>query len=225
MKSIIGRKHIKLYIINATKIAAEIGLGGRTNTILQSAFFRITGIIPAEDAVKYMKDAALKSYGKKGENVVNMNYAAIDRGGEYIEVKIPAEWASITAKFENPGKGRLAPSFVKEIADVVNAQEGDTLPVSAFLPYADGTMPAGTSAYEKRGVAVSVPVWNGDTCIQCNNCAFVCPHAAIRPFLLTADEAPAAEAAGVKFTDGKANLKDYKFVMAVSVADCTGCGN
>ena len=225
VKSIIGRKHIRLYIINATKIAAEIGLGGRTNTILQSAFFHITGIIPAEDAVKYMKDAALKSYGKKGENVVNMNYAAIDRGGEYIEVKIPAEWASITAKFENPGKGRLAPSFVKEIADVVNAQEGDTLPVSAFLPYADGTMPAGTSAYEKRGVAVSVPVWNGDTCIQCNNCAFVCPHAAIRPFLLTADEAPAAEAAGVKFTDGKANLKDYKFVMAVSVADCTGCGN
>ena len=225
VKSIIGKKHIKLYIINATKIAAEIGLGGRTNTILQSAFFRITGIIPAEDAVKYMKDAALKSYGKKGENVVNMNYAAIDRGGEYIEVKVPAEWANITAKFENPGKNRLAPSFVKEIADVVNAQEGDTLPVSAFLPYADGTMPAGTSAYEKRGVAVSVPVWNGETCIQCNNCAFVCPHAAIRPFLLTADEAPAAEAAGVKFVDGKANLKDYKFVMAVSVADCTGCGN
>ena len=225
VKSIIGKKHIKLYIINATKIAAEIGLGGRTNTILQSAFFRITGIIPAEDAVKYMKDAALKSYGKKGENVVNMNYAAIDRGGEYVEVKVPAEWASISAKFENPGKNRLAPSFVKEIADVVNAQEGDTLPVSAFLPYADGTMPAGTSAFEKRGVAVSVPVWNGETCIQCNNCAFVCPHAAIRPFLLTAEEAPAAEAAGVKFVDGKANLKDYKFVMAVSVADCTGCGN
>ena len=172
-----------------------------------------------------MKDAALKSYGKKGENVVNMNYAAIDRGGEYVEVKVPAEWASISAKFENPGKNRLAPSFVKEIADVVNAQEGDTLPVSAFLPYADGTMPAGTSAFEKRGVAVSVPVWNGETCIQCNNCAFVCPHAAIRPFLLTAEEAPAAEAAGVKFVDGKANLKDYKFVMAVSVADCTGCGN
>ena len=225
VKSIIGKKHIKLYIINATKIAAEIGLGGRTNTILQSAFFRISGIIPAEDAVKYMKDAALKSYGKKGENVVNMNYAAIDRGGEYVEVKVPAEWASISAKFENPGKNRLAPSFVKEIADVVNAQEGDTLPVSAFLPYADGTMPAGTSAFEKRGVAVSVPVWNGETCIQCNNCAFVCPHAAIRPFLLTAEEAPAAEAAGVKFVDGKANLKDYKFVMAVSVADCTGCGN
>ena len=225
VKSIIGKKHIKLYIINATKIAAEIGLGGRTNTILQSAFFRITGIIPAEDAVKYMKDAALKSYGKKGENVVNMNYAAIDRGGEYIEVQVPEEWASISAKFENPGKNRLAPPFVKEIADVVNAQEGDSLPVSAFLPYADGTMPAGTSAYEKRGVAVEVPEWNPESCIQCNNCAFVCPHAAIRPFLLNADEVAGAEAAGVKVAEGKANLKDFRFTMSVSVADCTGCGN
>jgi len=224
VKSVIGKKHIKLYIINATKIAGEIGLGGRTNTILQSAFFKITGIIPYADAVKYMKDAALKSYGKKGENVVNMNYAAIDRGGEYIEVKVPAEWAKISAKFENPNKDRLAPEFVKNIADVVNAQEGDTLPVSAFLPYMDGTMPAGTSAYEKRGVAVKVPVWNAETCIQCNSCAFVCPHAAIRPFLLT-DEEAAAVPEGVVVAEGKANLKQYKFVMSVSVADCTGCGN
>ena len=224
VKSVIGKKHIKLYIINATKIAAEIGLGGRTNTILQSAFFKITGIIPYEDAVKYMKDAALKSYGKKGENVVNMNYAAIDRGGEYIEVQIPADWAKISAKFENPGKARLATEFVKNIADVVNAQEGDTLPVSAFLPYQDGTMPAGTSAYEKRGVAVTVPVWNADSCIQCNNCAFVCPHACIRPFLLTEEEAKALPA-GTKVAEGKANLKEYKFIMAVSTADCTGCGN
>ncbi len=223
-KAIIGKKHIKLYIINATKIAAEIGLGGRTNTILQSAFFRITGIIPAEDAVKYMKDAALKSYGKKGENVVNMNYAAIDRGGEYIEVKVPAEWANISAKFTNPNAARLAPAFVKEIADVVNAQCGDTLPVSAFLPYQDGTMPAGTAAYEKRGVAVNVPVWDAEKCIQCNSCAFVCPHAAIRPFLLTAEEAAAAPA-GLKLADGKANLKEYKYALSVSVADCTGCGN
>ena len=223
-KAVIGKKHIKLYIINATKIAAEIGLGGRTNTILQSAFFRITGIIPAEDAVKYMKDAALKSYGKKGENIVNMNSAAIDRGGEYTEVKVPAEWASITAKFTNPNAARLAPAFVKEIADVVNAQCGDTLPVSAFLPYMDGTMPAGTAAYEKRGVAVNVPVWDAEKCIQCNSCAFVCPHAAIRPFLLTADEAAAAPA-GLKLADGKANLKEYKYALSVSVADCTGCGN
>ena len=223
-KAIIGKKHIKLYIINATKIAAEIGLGGRTNTILQSAFFRITGIIPAEDAVKYMKDAALKSYGKKGENVVNMNYAAIDRGGEYTEVKVPAEWANITAKFVNPNAKRLAPAFVKEIADVVNAQCGDTLPVSAFVPWQDGTMPAGTAAYEKRGVAVNVPVWDAEKCIQCNTCAFVCPHAAIRPFLLNADEA-AAVPSGLKIADGKANLKEYKYALAVSVADCTGCGN
>ena len=223
-KAVIGRKHIKLYIINATKIAAEIGLGGRTNTILQSAFFRITGIIPADDAVKYMKDAALKSYGKKGENVVNMNYAAIDRGGEYTEVKVPAEWANISAKFENPNAKRLAPAFVKEIADVVNAQCGDTLPVSAFIPWKDGTMPNGTAAYEKRGVAVNVPVWDPEKCIQCNTCAFVCPHAAIRPFLLTEEEA-AAVPAGLKLTDGKANLKQYKYALSISVADCTGCGN
>ncbi len=223
-KAVIGKKHIKLYIINATKIAAEIGLGGRTNTILQSAFFRITGIIPADDAVKYMKDAALKSYGKKGENVVNMNYAAIDRGGEYSEVKVPAEWAEISAKFVNPNAKRLAPAFVKEIADVVNAQCGDTLPVSAFVPWQDGTMPAGTAAYEKRGVAVNVPVWDAEKCIQCNTCAFVCPHAAIRPFLLTEEEA-AAVPAGLKLAEGKANLKQYKYALAVSVADCTGCGN
>ncbi|MBQ3711295.1 MAG: pyruvate:ferredoxin (flavodoxin) oxidoreductase [Bacteroidales bacterium] len=224
VKSIIGRKHIKLYIINATKIAQEIGLGGRTNTILQSAFFKITGIIPYADAVKYMKDAALKSYGKKGENVVNMNYAAIDRGGEYTEVAIPADWAKISAKFENPGAGRLATPFVKEIADVVNSQNGDSLPVSAFVPWMDGTMPAGTAAYEKRGVAVMVPEWDAEKCIQCNTCAFVCPHAAIRPFLLT-DEEAAGVPAGTKIAQGKANLKDYKYALSVSVADCTGCGN
>ncbi len=224
VKSVIGRKHINLYIINATKIAAEIGLGGRTNTILQSAFFRITGIIPAEDAVKYMKAAALKSYGKKGENVVNMNYAAIDRGGEYVKVDVPAEWANINAKFVNHNAERLATPFVKEIADKVNAQEGDSLPVSAFLPYMDGTMPNGTAAYEKRGVAVNVPVWDASKCIQCNTCAFVCPHAAIRPFLLTEEEAKDVPA-GLKLADGKANLKEYKYALSVSVADCTGCGN
>jgi len=224
VKAVIAKKHIKVYIINATKIAAEIGLGGRTNTILQSAFFKITGIIPYEDAVKYMKDAIVKSYGKKGENVVNMNYAAVDRGGEYTEISVPAEWADITAKFENPNKDRLAPKFVKDIADVVNSQAGDTLPVSAFMPYADGTMPAGTAAFEKRGIAVTVPSWDAEKCIQCNSCAFVCPHAAIRPFLLTAEEA-AAVPAGVKLADGRANLKDYKYALAVSVDDCTGCGN
>ena len=224
VKAIIGKKKINLYIINATKIAAEIGLGGRTNTILQSAFFKITGILPYEEAVGYMKDAIVKSYGKKGENVVNMNFAAVDRGGEYTKVTVPAEWAEISAKFENPNKDRFAPEFVKKVADIVNAQAGDTLPVSTFMPYADGTMPAGTSAYEKRGVAVTVPSWIPDNCIQCNTCAFVCPHAAIRPYLLTADEAAAAPKT-VKMADGKAVLKDYKFALATSVDDCTGCGN
>ena len=224
VKATLAKKHIKFYIIDATKIASEIGLGGRTNTILQSAFFKITGIIPYEDAVKYMKDAIVKSYGKKGEKVVNMNYAAVDRGGEYEQVNVPEEWANISAKFENPNKDRLASEFVREIADVVNSQAGDTLPVSSFMPYADGTMPAGTAAYEKRGVAVFVPQWQPDNCIQCNTCAFVCPHAAIRPFLLTDEEAAAAPA-GLKLAQGKAVLKDYKFAISVSVADCTGCGN
>ena len=224
VKAIIGKKNITLYIINATKIAAEIGLGGRTNTILQSAFFKITGIIPYEEAVNYMKKAIVKSYGKKGEHIVNMNYAAVDRGGEYTKVEIPADWKDITAKFENPNAARLAPAFVKEIADVVNAQAGDTLPVSVFNDYVDGTIPAGTTAYEKRGIAVKVPEWQADNCIQCNSCAFVCPHAAIRPFLLTDEEAAAAPA-GLKLQDGKATFKGYKFALSVSVLDCTGCGN
>ena len=224
VKAVIGKKNITLYIINATKIAAEIGLGGRTNTILQSAFFKITGIIPYEEAVEYMKKAIVKSYGKKGEHIVNMNYAAVDRGGEYTKVEIPADWKDITAKFENPNKDRLAPAFVKEIADVVNAQAGDTLPVSVFNDYVDGTIPAGTTAYEKRGIAVKVPEWQAEHCIQCNSCAFVCPHAAIRPFLLTDEEAAAAPA-GLKVQDGKATFKAYKFALGVSVLDCTGCGN
>ena len=224
VKAVIGKKNITLYIINATKIASEIGLGGRTNTILQSAFFKITGIIPYEEAVEYMKKAIVKSYGKKGEHIVNMNYAAVDRGGEYTKVEIPADWKNITAKFENPNKDRLAPDFVKHIADAVNAQTGDTLPVSAFNDYVDGTIPAGTSAYEKRGVAVKVPEWQADNCIQCNTCAFVCPHAAIRPFLLT-DEEAAAVPEGLKMQQGKAVFKEYKFALSVSVLDCTGCGN
>ncbi|MCQ2114627.1 MAG: pyruvate:ferredoxin (flavodoxin) oxidoreductase [Bacteroidales bacterium] len=224
VKAIIGKKNITLYIINATKIAAEIGLGGRTNTILQSAFFKITGVIPYEDAVAFMKKAIVKSYGKKGENVVNMNYAAVDRGGEYTKVEIPADWKNITAKFEIPGKDRIAPAFVKNIADYVNAQQGDKLPVSAFKDIADGTIPAGTAAYEKRGVAVKVPAWDAEKCIQCNNCAYVCPHAAIRPFLMTAEESAAAPAS-IKRQQGKAVLKEYVYTMAVSPADCTGCGN
>ena len=226
VKKEIAANDIKLYIINATKIASEIGLGGRTNTILQSAFFKITGIIPYEDAVAYMKKAIDKSYGKKGADVVAMNYAAVDRGGEYTEVAVPEEWKSATGKFVNPGFHRMAPEWIRNVADVVNAQEGDTLPVSVFASadYVDGSIPSGTAAYEKRGVAVSVPEWNGDNCIQCNQCSYVCPHAAIRPFLMTEDEAAKAPE-GIKMVQGKATLKDYKFTMQVSVADCTGCGN
>ena len=224
VRAIIGKKNITTYIINATKIASEIGLGGRTNTILQSAFFKITNIIPYEEAVDYMKKAIVKSYGKKGEKVINMNYAAVDRGGEFTQIEIPAEWKDITAKFENPNKDRLAPEFVKNIADIVNSQCGDTLPVSAFKDDVDGTVPAGTTAYEKRGIAVNIPEWQDDNCIQCNTCAFVCPHAAIRPFILTEEEAGSAPSS-IKLQVGKGPLKAYKYALSVSVLDCTGCGN
>ena len=191
VKAVIAKKDITLYIINATRIASEIGLGGRTNTILQSAFFKITGIIPYEDAVKYMKQAIDKSYGKKGEQVVKMNYAAVDRGGEYVKVDIPQSWKELVSdKFVNPNQDRLAPDFVKNIADICNAQEGNRIPVSAFAGDGiDGTIPSGTAAYEKRGVAVKVPSWIPDNCIQCNMCSYVCPHAAIRPFIMTSEEA------------------------------------
>ena len=223
-KRYIANNNIQLYTINAIDLAIKVGMGKRTNTILQSAFFTLAKVMPAEDAVKYMKDAIVKSYGKKGEDVVNKNFAAVERGGEYVEVTIPESWSGISAKFETPGKNRLAPSFVKDVADIVNAQCGDSLPVSAFMEYADGTMPAGTSAFEKRGVAVNVPEWNPEKCIQCNTCSFVCPHAAIRPFLLTGEEAEAAPGT-VKTAQGKAVLKDYRFAISISVDDCTGCGN
>ncbi|MBP9992657.1 MAG: pyruvate:ferredoxin (flavodoxin) oxidoreductase [Bacteroidales bacterium] len=225
VKKTIVEKNIKLYLINATKIAAEIGLGGRTNTILQSAFFKITGIIPYEEAVTYMKKAIDKSYGKKGENVVKMNYAAVDRGGDYVQVDIPEDWKNATGKFVNANYDRLAPEFIRNVADIVTSQNGNDLPVSTFAgDMVDGTIPAGTAAYEKRAIAVSVPEWNPANCIQCNQCVFVCPHAAIRPFLLTADEAAKAPA-GIKTTQGNAAFKEYRFAMQVSPADCTGCGN
>ena len=226
VKKEIASKNVSLYIINATKIAAEIGLGGRTNTILQSAFFKITGIIPYEDAVNFMKKAIDKSYGKKGADIVAMNYAAVDRGGEYTKVEIPEEWKKVSGRFVNAGFNRMAPEWIRNVADVVGAQEGNTLPVSVFASpdFADGTIPSGTAAYEKRGVAVNVPEWNPENCIQCNQCAYVCPHAAIRPFLLTAEEVEKAPE-GMKKAAGKAQLKDYTFVMQLSPADCTGCGN
>lgn len=224
VKRVLAQKNVNFYIINATAIADEIGLGNRTNTILQSAFFKIANVIPYETAVEQMKYAIKKSYGKKGDDVVNMNYAAVDRGGEVVKVEVPAEWASLQSTFVPDTAGRPATDFVKNIADVVNAQNGDDLPVSAFVGYEDGTLPSGTAKYEKRGIAVHVPEWQSDNCIQCNQCAYVCPHAAIRPFVLS-DEELAALPEGTKYTQGSGSLKTYKFAIQVSPLDCTGCGN
>ena len=223
MKVYLAKNNIKFYIINATKIASEIGLGNRTNTIMQSAFFKIANVIPFEKAVEEMKRFIYKSYGKKGEDIVNMNYAAVDKGAEVIEVAVPAEWANIEVKEavaaeDNSGK----PEFVKNVVEPINALKGDLLPVSTFRGREDGTWDNGTAAWEKRGIASSVPEWQVDTCIQCNQCSYVCPHAAIRPFLLTDEE---AEASGVATKQGLAATKAYKFRMQVSPLDCTGCGN
>ncbi|MDD2425797.1 MAG: pyruvate:ferredoxin (flavodoxin) oxidoreductase [Bacteroidales bacterium] len=224
IKSVIAKKQLNFYIINATDIAEKIGLGNRTNTILQSAFFKIANIIPYEQAVKEMKHAAEKSYGKKGESVLKMNYQAIDKGAEYEKVEVPTEWKNLTAKFRPASFDRLAPDWVRSVADPVNAQAGNELPVSAFLHYEDGTIPAGTAAYEKRGVAAHVPEWQPENCIQCNQCAYVCPHAAIRPFLMNEQEQAAAPAS-VKRVKGNGPFKDYSFTIQVTPMDCTGCGN
>ncbi|MBI9053888.1 MAG: pyruvate:ferredoxin (flavodoxin) oxidoreductase [Bacteroidales bacterium] len=222
MKKTLAEKEIKVYIINATKIAEEIGLGNRTNTILQSAFFKISEVIPYETAVDQMKKAIVKSYGRKGEDVVNMNNAAVDRGGAVEEVIIPSEWKNIEIKAKTDD--RDIPDFIKNVVEPINAQQGDDLPVSAFAGREDGTFPAGTTEYEKRGIAVSVPEWIADNCIQCNQCAYVCPHAAIRPFLLTEDEVANAPE-GTNVITGTGGTKEYKFRMQVSPLDCSGCGN
>ncbi|HSA04868.1 MAG TPA: pyruvate:ferredoxin (flavodoxin) oxidoreductase, partial [Tenuifilaceae bacterium] len=214
--------NINFYIINATKIAEEIGLGNRTNTIMQSAFFKIANVIPYELAVKQMKKAIEKSYGRKGEEVLKMNNAAVDKGGEVIKITVPADWAKLVAEKQTAIAG--APEFINNVVNPINLQKGDDLPVSAFLGREDGTFPAGTTRYEKRGIAVHVPEWIADNCIQCNQCAYVCPHAAIRPFLLTDEELKNAPA-DTKTVKGNGGVKDYNFRMQVSVLDCTGCGN
>ncbi len=225
MKVFLAKNKINFYIINATKIAAELGLGSRTNTIMQSAFFKIAGVIPFEKAVEEMKHAILKSYGKKGEDIVNMNYAAVDAGGNAVEkVEVPAEWASIEVKAcaDAHCADASRPAFVRSIVDPINALKGDQLPVSAFNGREDGTWDNGTAAYEKRGIAVNVPEWQIENCIQCNQCAYVCPHAAIRPFLATEAE---AEASGAAWKQGLGETKEYKFRIQVTPLDCTGCGN
>ncbi len=215
---------MKFYIINATQIAEDIGLAGRTNTILQSAFFTISNVIPAETAIKYMKDAIVKSYGNKGEDVVNKNYAAVDKGAtSIVKVDVPKEWSAITVKFAPNSEGH--PDFIKNICDVINSQNGDDLPVSAFVGSENGTFPCGTSAYEKRGIAVHVPEWQSATCIQCNQCAYVCPHAVIRPFLLTADEKAKLPAGTVTLKGIGKDVDQYEFRIQISPLDCTGCGN
>ncbi|MGL4370108.1 MAG: pyruvate:ferredoxin (flavodoxin) oxidoreductase, partial [Spirochaetota bacterium] len=211
-------------ILNATKVAEEIGLPGRTNTIMQSAFFKLANVISADDAVKYMKEAIVKSYGKKGADVVNKNNAAVDKGsGEIVKVDVPADWKNLTPKAkELPAE---YPDFVKKIADPVNCQMGDDLPVSTFVDMADGTFPNGSTAYEKRGIAVNVPEWVKENCIQCNQCAYVCPHAVIRPFLLNADEQKKSPAGCDTIKAAGKGLEEYGFRMQVSPLDCTGCGN
>lgn len=233
MKRYIANNNIQFYTLNAVKIAQEIGLGGRVNMIMQSAFFKLADIIPVEDAVKYLKDAVVTSYGKKGQKVVDMNNAAIDRGIESIvKINVPASWKTAADRVEDTAKVECAcssaaqketPAFVKDLLVPMNRQEGDALPVSSFVGMEDGTFPSGTSAFEKRGIAINVPEWQVDKCIQCNQCAFVCPHAVIRPVLATADEAAAAPE---DFTTKPAvGAKDLQFRIAISPLDCSGCGN
>ncbi|MCI5488834.1 MAG: pyruvate:ferredoxin (flavodoxin) oxidoreductase [Enterocloster aldenensis] len=225
MRKAIADKKINLYIIDSVQIAAGLGLGSRTNTVLQSAFFKIADIIPAEDASRYMKEAILKSYGKKGDAIVNMNYAAVDAGVEHlVKVNVPASWSDLNT--QEASDSREKPKFITRILEPVNSMKGDSIPVSAFYEdHADGTMPQGTSKYEKRGIAVKVPSWNPDKCIQCNQCAYVCPHAVIRPLLLTKEEtAGGPEGLKTAKTMGK-GADGLLFHMAISVFDCSGCAS
>ena len=223
VKRYFAQNNITVYYINATKIAQEIGLGNRTNTILQSAFFRITGVIPIDLAIEQMKKFIVKSYGKKGQDVVDKNYAAVDRGGEYKQLTVDPAWANLPddVKVEDD-----APAFVKELVRPINAQAGDLLKVSDFTKHntTDGTWQNGTAAYEKRGVEAFVPKWDAENCIQCNKCAYVCPHAAIRPFVLTDEELKGFNGTTIEMK-APAAMKGMHFVIEPSVLDCLGCGN
>nr|WP_311491331.1 pyruvate:ferredoxin (flavodoxin) oxidoreductase [uncultured Alloprevotella sp.] len=221
IKKYFAEHNITVYYINATKIAQEIGLGNRTNTILQSAFFRITNVIPVDLAVEQMKKFIVKSYGRKGEDVVNKNYQAVDRGSEYQQLTIDPAWANLPADAEEE---RDEPAFISKIVRPINAQQGDKLPVSAYECSVDGTWQQGTAAYDKRGVAAFVPVWKSENCIQCNKCAFVCPHATIRPFVLNEEELNGFKGKTIDIK-APAALKGMHFVQQVDVLDCLGCGN
>ncbi len=223
MKKYMADNDIKFYIINATKIAEELGLGNRTNTTLQASFFKISNVIPYELAIDDMKKAVVKSFGRKGEEIVKMNQAAIDRGDEVELIAIPSEWKNI--KVSAPVDKRDIPEFIKNVVEPINRMNGDDLPVSAFNGREDGTFPSGTTEFEKRGIAVNVPEWQANNCIQCNQCAYVCPHACIRPFLLDEKEtAGVPTGTELRKANGKA-LEGYNYRIQVSVLDCTGCGN
>ena len=223
VKRYFAQNNITVYYINATKIAQEIGLGNRTNTILQSAFFRITGVIPVDLAVEQMKKFIVKSYGKKGQDVVDKNYAAVDRGGEYKQLTIDPAWADLTDEIKADDD---APAFVKELVRPINAQAGNLLKVSDFVKHGtvDGSWMVGTAAYEKRGVESFVPKWNPENCIQCNQCSYVCPHAAIRPFVMTDEELKGFDAPTIEMR-APAAMKGMHLVIETSVMDCLGCGN
>ncbi|HLR34908.1 MAG TPA: pyruvate:ferredoxin (flavodoxin) oxidoreductase [Tissierellales bacterium] len=225
MKKYIAEKNIDFHIIDATKIAQEVGLGGRTNMIMQSAFFKLANVIPIDEAVKHLKDSIVESYGRKGEEVVQMNYKAVDKGIEsLVRIDVPESWKDVEVATET-AVTEEAPEFIKDVLIPINRQEGDKLPVSTFVGMEDGVFPHGTAAYEKRGIAVNIPEWQLDNCIQCNQCAFVCPHAAIRPFLLDEEEVKNAPASfETKKAIGK-GLEGLEYRIQVSALDCTGCGN
>jgi pyruvate-ferredoxin/flavodoxin oxidoreductase len=223
LKREIAEKEVKLYIIDAVDLAEKIGLGNRINTIMQSAFFKLADVIPAEDAVKFMKEYAEKAYGKKGEKIVKLNHDAIDAGQDaLIKVDVPADWAQAEDTIEADAN---VPEFVKNILRPVNAQKGDSLPVSAFAGAEDGTFPQGTAAYEKRGIAVNVPEWIPENCIQCNQCSFVCPHASIRPFLLDENEKANSPEGLITVGPKGKGFEGLEYVMQVDILDCQGCGN
>ena len=223
-KRILAQKHIQFYTIDATDIAQQLGLGNRTNTVLQAAFFKLSGVLPLDEAVDYMKKAIVKTYSKKGDQIVNMNCAAVDAGLDAVKkIDIPAAWASLTDTPETVDPS--LPKYIREIQIPVNNQKGDSIPVSAFMDYADGVSPVETSKYERRGIATNVPVWIRENCIGCNMCSLVCPHAAIRPFLLTAEEAAAApEGCLTKEVKGK-GFEGYTMRIQVDPLDCQGCGS
>ena len=223
-KRLLAQRKVKFYTIDATSIAAEVGLGNRTSTVLQAAFFKLAGVLPIEQAEEYMKQAAVKTFSRKGEKIVNMNLAAIERGlSSAVKIEIPQEWAELQDDVRV--KDESLPHFVREVLIPMNSADGDNIPVSQFVPYADGVFPTDTARFEKRGVADKVPVWDADKCIGCNRCSLVCPHGAIQPFLFTEDEAAAApEGCVTKKAVGK-GFEDYRFRMQVGVLDCQGCGS